>query len=922
MTMRKLSILIPSFLVGLAGLLLAPPAARAQNVGALVGHVYDQSGLPLRGVVVTLTSDTQIGGARTGTTDDEGAFRFQGLFPGKFKVTASAPKLRTVVQENVRVTQNSTVDIDIVMEVETAQEEVRIVEKAPVINLRSTTVGESFDEEFLNTLPLASRTYQGVAALAPGVSDRDGDGNPNSRGGAFFSNKYTVDGFNTTDPVTRTFGQNFSFNAMANVEVTTASFGAENSDTAGMVTNIVTKSGSNRFELDVGAEYSDHHLRLFKDSRDRGTSRGMSGHINASGPIRKDRLWYYLSAEAWQGVSSLDYDPNFPSHPPSNAYGLDGIAKLTWRLTPRNTIALRGTLSPAAFNNQLQNPLVEPEAEARQFQRSEFLGLSWESLITDELFLVGRASYRQQRFDVGPQSCEWDPANCTQIPAEFDILTGFLRRNYNSQQIDHRKTIELSGRLEYLKDSRTLGGHQVRLDWLFELMGNDIRETVPGDTILTNLGSAPFSRTTFCSNDPKLENGICRTNFLRSTVTGDHLRVSLSDAWKPTRYLTISPGVAFHRGNSENDRGVKVTNMNAVTPHLSLIWDATHDGKTKLFGSVGGIADTGFLALARFTSRSLYSRRCGWDTQAQAYVASCRSEGGNDSTTVGLPCGPEGFSPDGSPCRSKLSPPRTWEYTAGAEREILPGIGLGGVFVYRKFDRQWEDVETNANWNEGGTGLRREAPFKTGRSEFIFDLQTPVEANRRHRAITAYLRKREGRLKVNANYTWTDYQGASDSSFAGAFLDNPGDTKYYYGPLGGDVRHDLRLQGTFQFLTWLSAGLVYKFESGPPYNRFFFDPVYQRYTRLQAQRGKDSQGNLNPDDDTPLRLPDSSTFDLKVLANLEPLIKKRLSVWVDALNLLALRTPLGVIQQDGPFWGRPAAYRAPLRVVLGARYLY
>ena len=29
------------------------------------------------------------------------------------------------------------------------------------------------------------------------------------------------------------------------------------------------------------------------------------------------------------------------------------------------------TASPGAFNNLLQSPLVEPEAEARQFQRSE-----------------------------------------------------------------------------------------------------------------------------------------------------------------------------------------------------------------------------------------------------------------------------------------------------------------------------------------------------------------------------------------------------------------------------------------------------------------------------------------------------------------------------------------------------------------------
>jgi hypothetical protein len=920
--MRKLHRSILSCLLCLVPLLVNAPAARAQNIGTLLGHVYDQSGSPLRGVKVTLTSDTQIGGARITLTDDEGGFRFPGLHPGKFRVTAAAPKLRTVVQENVRVTQNATVEIDLVMEVETATEEVKIVERAPAVNLRSTSLGESFDEEFLNSLPLQDRNYQGVAALAAGASDRDGDGNPSVRGGAFFSNKYTVDGFNTTDPVTRTFGQNFSFNAMANVEVATAGMGAENSDTSGGVINIVTKSGSNRFELDTGIVFADHHLRLFTDSRDRGSNRGVSGHINVGGPIKRDRLWYYVSVQGTESTFTLPYDPNFPTHPPYHVYGVDGITKITWAPTPRNKIYLTSTVSPAVFNNLRQSPLVEPEAESRQFQRSEFVGLSWESLILDELFLIGRVGYRQQRFNVGPQSCQWDPANCTSRPAEIDILTGFERSNFRSQQVDHRKTIELSGRVEYLKDTRRFGGHAVRLDGLFETMSNELRETVPGDTVLTNRGSMPFSRTTYCSNDPKLENGVCRNNFLRSSVTGYHTRLSLSDAWKPTRYLTLTPGVGFHMGDSENDRGVRVTNITAFTPHFSAIWDATHDGKTKLYGSLGGSADTGFLALARFTSRQLYSRRCGWDAQAAAYVSNCRSEGGNDSATVGLPCGPTGVGPDGNPCTSKLTAPRVWESSAGAEREILPGIALGTVFLYRKFVDQWEDVETNANWNEGGTGLRREAPFKSGRSEFVFDLQTPEVASRTYRAVTTSLRKREGRLKALANYTWADYRGANDSSIASVYLDNPGDNKYYHGPLAGDVRHDLRLQASYSMLTWLTFGLNYSFASGAPYNRYAFDPVYERWSRLQAQRGSDSRGNINPDDDQPLRLPDISSFDLKVQASLGPLIKQRIDIWVDAFNLLALRTPTSVIQQDTEFWGRPVSWLPPLRIQLGARYIF
>ena len=79
-----------------------------------------------------------------------------------------------------------------------------------------------------------------------------------------------MDGFNTTDPVTRTFSQNFSFSSMANVEVTTAGVGAENAGTTGGLMNIVTKSGSNRFELDTSIEYSDQNLQLFQDQQDVG----------------------------------------------------------------------------------------------------------------------------------------------------------------------------------------------------------------------------------------------------------------------------------------------------------------------------------------------------------------------------------------------------------------------------------------------------------------------------------------------------------------------------------------------------------------------------------------------------------------------------------------------------------------------------
>ena len=41
----------------------------------------------------------------------------------------------------------------------------------------------------------------------------------------------------------------------------------------------------------------------------------------------------------------------------------------------------------------------------------------------------------------------------------------------------------------------------------------------------------------------------------------------------------------------------------------------------------------------------------------------------------------------------------------GAERELVTGVVLKGTMIYRKFVRQWEDAETNANWGGQMLGL-------------------------------------------------------------------------------------------------------------------------------------------------------------------------------------------------------------------------
>ena len=76
--------------------------------GAIIGYIFDQAGNPLSGVKITAASPTQIGGRKTAYSSPEGGFRFPVLWsPATSTVKAEAPKLQTIVQDNIKVGLNA-----------------------------------------------------------------------------------------------------------------------------------------------------------------------------------------------------------------------------------------------------------------------------------------------------------------------------------------------------------------------------------------------------------------------------------------------------------------------------------------------------------------------------------------------------------------------------------------------------------------------------------------------------------------------------------------------------------------------------------------------------------------------------------------------------------------------------------------------
>ena len=213
MRQYKIAVIALLFVVPLL-LIPAPEGQAAEQTGKINGTVYDPDGVPLAGVTVVISSSNMMGKRKIQTSED-GSFLFFGLPPGKYTIEIEQSGFLPYKQEGVRVSIGGTASLDILLEVPTAEETITVTAKRPVVDKEKTALGQSYDDEFLESVPI-TRDYQSVAQLAPGVV---GGGNPNVHGGTLISNQYLVDGVNVTDPVTSTFSANFNFDAIKEVQV-------------------------------------------------------------------------------------------------------------------------------------------------------------------------------------------------------------------------------------------------------------------------------------------------------------------------------------------------------------------------------------------------------------------------------------------------------------------------------------------------------------------------------------------------------------------------------------------------------------------------------------------------------------------------------------------------------------------------------
>ncbi|HTD54275.1 MAG TPA: TonB-dependent receptor [Silvibacterium sp.] len=139
-----------------------------QTLGALNGEVTDASGAVLSDVAVTIVED-QTALTRNTRTNNSGSYLFPNLPIGNYTLTFAHPGFETQKVPSILVQANRTATINAQLQVGQTTESVT-VEASPLMNAVDTTNGYVLDKEQIDTIPLPTGSFTGLAILSAGVN--------------------------------------------------------------------------------------------------------------------------------------------------------------------------------------------------------------------------------------------------------------------------------------------------------------------------------------------------------------------------------------------------------------------------------------------------------------------------------------------------------------------------------------------------------------------------------------------------------------------------------------------------------------------------------------------------------------------------------------------------------------------------------
>jgi hypothetical protein len=709
--------------------------ADGTQLGTIAGRVTDQTGAVLPGATVEI-ANLEKGSVRSTTTNAEGKYIFPLLHPGPYRVSISLAGFDTLVAQNAIVEVGKTTTINSKLRLSVTSETITVQGDVPIVDKSNASQTTTISSTLAQRLPVG-RNYQALALTMPGVVlPGNANANANFHGALFTDNLYLFDGIDTTDPTTGGFGQNFTYEGIQEVSVTTSAASADYGRAVGGIINVVTKSGTNEFK----GSYKEILTNDTWNAQNKGASptSGVSfartkfdslvrvHSATVGGPIWKDHAWFFGAYE-WDKAPSPQrqtLDPktpqNFISTPQDHFYDV----KATWQAAPSKLLVLKANEAPTddivvdrhnGGINAIPRFAGDLGALNIQNQGSKSRALQYSGVALNNLAMEAGVASSKIHIDFRP-FVDDTPVHqdlSTGLFYNGPSIVGFLERtrsqadfSSNYYRVIGGQTHDFKIGIDYQKVRSTVdqrfGGNQLFLDKSYDLAAGTF---------------APSQRRDY---DPPVA----------SSSHGRNITLYALDKFQIGSHISLNVGVRGEKQTGESDSAAQVVDATTISPRLSGTFDIGGDGKLLAVGSYGRFYqsilqqfDDQFAVLAPKTNFEVFN----WDAVNNRFV-----DGGHQAlggTAAGV---------------DNVKPTYLDEFTAGVERQIGRNVGVSVRAIHRDWKNIIDDV---IGLSPGGSIISR----------IFVDLP---EAKRSYNALEAVFNKRfSAGWGTQVSYTYSRTKG-------------------------------------------------------------------------------------------------------------------------------------------------------------------
>jgi hypothetical protein len=307
-----------------AALFVGGVSGQTTSSGALSGVVLDGTHAVVPDAAVKIT-DFAKGTTDSTKTNGQGVYQFPFLRPGTYTLTATHPGFQAE-RRSITVQVGSSVTVNIALQVATARSEIVVSDEAPIIQAETADVSTTMNQKQVSEVPNPGNDLTYVVQTAPGVVM-----NTDLSNGSHFSilgmpaNSYllTTDGMSNNSPWNDTMsgalGLLLGQNEIQEATVVSTGYSGQFGGAAGGNINYLTKSGTNGFHGNAqyywnGSVFNANYWfnNSFNVPRPFSIANQWAGSLG--GPIKKDKLFFFLDSEGLRLQVSSTTRVTIPSH--------------------------------------------------------------------------------------------------------------------------------------------------------------------------------------------------------------------------------------------------------------------------------------------------------------------------------------------------------------------------------------------------------------------------------------------------------------------------------------------------------------------------------------------------------------------------------------------------------------------------------